>query len=269
MLPVLLEFIRGQLALGNVADDADEVGQTALLIVHRRDGQLVPESCAVFAVIEDVARELCKISQSQAYRHHRPWIGERALDKIACPAQDFRLAVAGNRRKGIVRPEDAPVCTGDEYALRDRFQGKVGHPQLLARLLALGDVLHCSVQSHDFAAGIAHRFTARTDPYRGAVSLQRWQFQVVTDASLNRFLDSGVQLLPRRTGKNGFTHFGKRWDDLPPKYPAHFLRRLDRVSPGVPVPTAELSDTLRFRQFSFALLKRFMALMKRSRAPFQ
>ncbi len=117
------------LALADVALHTHKLAQTTGSVEHRDDGELVPERCAVFAVVENFTVKRLRRIERCAYALHRLRVGIRALQHLAGPANQLLPRLTGDLLHSVVDTGQYPIGVGNYHALGDLVQGVVAQAQ--------------------------------------------------------------------------------------------------------------------------------------------
>jgi hypothetical protein len=118
------QLLLGLLAGGNVRLDTDEVGELAICVPYRGDGQSVPERSPVFAIVQNVDRADLAVPNSVSQARYCRRIGVRPLQEAAVALQGLVHSVAGETRKTLVGIDDRVVFLA-EVGDRDALVGSV------------------------------------------------------------------------------------------------------------------------------------------------
>ncbi len=122
---------------------SDEVGESFLFVLDRRNRQFGPEGGAVLPVIEQFDRGGPFLTNGLANFGDGPGIGVRALEKAAITAEDFFLCIAGECQEtgtGVDNRIVGQVGVGDDNSLGDRLNGAIFNAECLLGPLCLGNV---------------------------------------------------------------------------------------------------------------------------------
>ena len=118
----------------DVTRHTDEMGDSTTVVEHGRNAEFVPETAAVFAVVQQFTLEAAASGHGPAYLRHGVGVGERALQDLAVASDHVGAGVAGDGLVGPVGRQHPPVRVGDDDGLRDCLECTVADAQVLLAL---------------------------------------------------------------------------------------------------------------------------------------
>jgi hypothetical protein len=157
------------LAGADIFLDRQVVGDGALLVAHRRDGDILP----VETPVAPHAGRLAPPDLAGAHRGAERLLDCRphalALQVAQFLADGFRAAVAGGGHKTRIDVLDHPACVGDHHGDRALLDGLRQLAQPLLGDAALGDVAVGDALAAMLAVGVDQRAAAVGDPAHRAI----------------------------------------------------------------------------------------------------
>ena len=166
-LECLAQLCLEAVASGEIGEHADEMGQPAVGIMHRRDRELVVEGDAVLAVIDHLAPEGPAVMQIRPHARHHGGIGCCPLQETAVPPDGLADGIARDPLESGIDVDDGIVGSagiGDGDGLRDRIQRGLPQAQPLFHCLVVGDVLELTDEVERQVLPVAHQGNGDPDP---------------------------------------------------------------------------------------------------------
>ncbi|MCY1276714.1 hypothetical protein D9M70_253820 [compost metagenome] len=175
------------LALADVAEEADEADQVAVLVVHRGDpdpGRIEP---AAAALEEDFPLPVAVVLQAVQHVHELVAALVLGGEHARLLVQHLARRIAGQAREGAVDLDDVAGRVGDHDRRGGMLEHRRRHAHLALRAALLGNVAGHAEQALEASLFVPHQGDAQLDRHLAAVGAQAVEVEQVRRAGLAQF----------------------------------------------------------------------------------